>query len=124
MEISEQFLNIDNTNISDLVDYEVEPNKLWKDAERNMNGDVRASLIGVFPKIYCKTTTADRAKIAMIANLLVKPNLIVKFYNPMSNSIETARYYAGDFKMSVFERKRGLFKPMTFNLIPISKRNI
>ena len=44
-------LQINGQTVPNIKSYKVGNNKLWADADRNMDGDVRATFIGVFPKI-------------------------------------------------------------------------
>lgn len=122
MAITNVLLKLDNKDITKLVEYTVEYNKLWKDADRNMNGEVRASLIGIFPKIKAKTTKATRAEIASIGNILNRPYFRVSYYDTLVGGIKTANYYAGDFSVTLKERQRELYEEMSFSLIPVSKR--
>ena len=48
---SGDLVKINGVRIPAIVNYKVGRNKLWKDADRNMSGDVRATLIGIYPKI-------------------------------------------------------------------------
>ena len=43
MAITQKLLRINGTAIDKLVEYEIEWAKLWKDADRNMEGEVRAT---------------------------------------------------------------------------------
>lgn len=122
MAITHILLKIGAKNITKLVEYTVEYNKLWKNADRNMNGDVRASLIGIFPKIKVKTTTTNRAEIASIANILNQPYFSVTYYDTLAGGLKTAQFYAGDFSVSLKERDRELYEEFSFTLIPVSKR--
>lgn len=123
MAIQQKLLKINGTAIDGLVDYEIEWAKLWKDADRNMEGEVRATLIGLFPKIKCKTRKAiPRAEVATLGNLLNLPFLNVEYYDPLKNTTITAKYYSSDFSTKLQERTRELFYEVSFNLIPISRR--
>lgn len=123
MAIQQKLLKINGTAIDRLVDYEIEWAKLWKDADRNMEGEVRATLIGLFPKIKCKTRKAiPRAEVATLGNLLNLPFLSVEYYDPLKNTTITAKYYSSDFSTKLQERTRELFYEVSFNLIPISRR--
>lgn len=123
MAITQKLLKINGTAIDKLVDYEIEWAKLWKDADRNMEGEVRATLIGLFPKIKCKTRKAiPRAEVATLGNLLNLPFLSVEYYDPLKNTTITAKYYSSDFSTKLQERTRELFYEVSFNLIPISRR--
>nr|DAY24907.1 MAG TPA: hypothetical protein [Caudoviricetes sp.] len=123
MAIQQKLLRINGTAIDKLVDYEIEWAKLWKDADRNMEGEVRATLIGLFPKIKCKTRNAiPRDEVATLGNLLNLPFLNVEYYDPLKNSVVSAKYYSSDFSTKLQERTRELFYEVSFNLIPISRR--
>ena len=123
MAIQQKLLKINGIAIDRLVDYEIEWAKLWKDADRNMEGEVRATLIGLFPKIKCKTRKAiPRAEVATLGNLLNLPFLSVEYYDPLKNTTITAKYYSSDFSTKLQERTRELFYEVSFNLIPISRR--
>ena len=121
--ISQNLLKIGNTNISNISEYEVQYNKLWKDADRNMNGDVRATLIGIFPKLKCKTTVQEQSLVATLGNLLNQPYFSVTFYDPLTNTVKTAQYYASDFSTKLRMRQGALIDEISFNLVPVSKRS-
>ena len=121
--ISQNLLKIGNTNISNISEYEVQYNKLWNDADRNMNGDVRATLIGIFPKLICKTTVQEQSLVATLGNLLNQPYFSVTFYDPLTNTVKTAQYYASDFSTKLKMRQGALIDEISFNLVPVSKRS-
>lgn len=119
---SGDLIKINNTSIPGLKEYKVGFNKLWKDAERNMNGDVRASVIGVFPKIELVFRDAlTAAQVRTITELLNQPYFSVTYFNPQTNANVTAQYYAGDYTVDILERSRGLYKSFSVNLVPVSK---
>lgn len=121
--INANLLVIGSTNISNISSYEVQYNKLWKDADRNMNGDVRATLIGIFPKLIVKTTVQDQSLAATLGNLLNQPYFNVTFYDVLTNTTKTAQYYASDFSTKLKMRQGALIDEMSFNLVPVSKRS-
>lgn len=120
--ISGNLLTIDGLTIPELVTYKVTEAKLWKDADRNMNGDVRASLIGIFPKIELNIGFTNKTRAAQIAAKLDKSYFSVTYFDPALNSTRTAQYYAGDYSLELQSKQRGIFKPTAVNLIPVSKR--
>lgn len=121
--ISSNLLKIGTTNISNISEYTVQYNKLWKDADRNMNGDVRATLIGIFPKIVCKTTVQEQSLVATLGALLNQPYFNVTFYDPITNSVKTAQYYASDYSTKLKLRQGSLIDEISFSLVPVSKRS-
>ena len=121
--ITNNLLKIGNTNISNISEYTVQYNKLWKDADRNMNGDVRATLIGIFPKIVCKTTVQEQSLVATLGALLNQPYFSVTFYDPITNSVKTAQYYASDYSTKLKLRQGSLIDEISFSLVPVSKRS-
>ena len=106
----------------ELSEFGIEYNKLWRDADRNMNGDVRASLIGIFPKIICKTPPLKRSNAANLGNLLNQPYFNVKFFDTLTGTVKTAQYYAGDYSTDLLNRCGEWYSEISFNLIPVSKR--
>ncbi|MBR2766803.1 hypothetical protein IKD67_01825 [Candidatus Saccharibacteria bacterium] len=115
-------LKINNTTIPGIKEYKVGRNKLWKDADRNMNGDVRATLIGVFPKIsivFRDALTED--EVSTICALLDEPYFNVTYHDAKLKQTRTAQYYAGDYEPEILDRQRKLYKSFSVNLIPVSK---
>ena len=122
MAYSGKLLKINGHTIPGLKEYKVTYAKLWKDAERNMNGDVTASLIGIFPKIELVFRNAlTEEDISTITNLLAVPYFSVEFFNPKVKGATSAQYYAGDHTIELLERRRGIFKEFNVSLVPVSK---
>ena len=122
MAYSGTLLKINNTTINGLSGYKIGYNKLWKDAERNMNGEVRASLIGIFPKL--ELTFRDgltENEVSQIINLLDQPYFIVTYFSPKTKGTVTARYYASDYAPELLDKARGLYKTFTVSLVPVGK---
>ena len=106
----------------ELSEYGVEYNKLWKDADRNMNGDVRATMIGIFPKLICKTPPMKRSQAGSLGALLNQPYFNVKFFDTITGGVVTAQYYAGDYSTDLLQRCGEWYNEISFNLVPVSKR--
>ena len=118
---SGDLLKINGTTISGIVSYKVGRNKLWKDAERNMEGDVRATLIGIFPKIMLNIGYTTEAELSKLVNILDSAYFTVTYFDIKTRGTRTARYYASDYEVEMENKKRGLYKPFTVNLVPVSK---
>lgn len=121
-DINARLLKIAGTDISNICEYTVEYNKLWKDSDRNMVGDIRASLIGIFPKIVVKTTVQEVSKVMTLGSLLNGDFFSVEFYDIITNTVKTANYYASDFKTKLRRRKNSLIDEVEFSLVPLSRR--
>lgn len=118
---SGNLLTISGTSIPELKQYKVTRAKLWKDADRNMNGDIRASLIGIFPKLELSINITTQDRMSQIANLLDQPYFEVTYFDVKLNATRTAQYYAGDYSPELLNKSRGQYKEFTVNLIPVSK---
>lgn len=105
-----------------ISEYSLERNKLWKSAERNMAGDVRATLIGVFPKITINTRRLTQQEVADLCTILDSASISVEYYDTRTQSTHTANYYSGDYKTSILDKQKGLYEGITVNLIPLSRR--
>lgn len=122
MAFSGDLLTINSVKIPGLKEYKVSYNKLWTDAERNMNGDVRATLIGVFPKIELVFRDALNAtEINQINSLLDQAYFSVTYYSPKARGSVTANYYAGDYTLELLDKAKLLYKSFSVALVPVSK---
>lgn len=115
-------IKINGTVIPAIVNYKVGRNKLWKDADRNMAGEIRATLIGIFPKIELNIGVLTQDQVATITELLDSDYFEVEYFDVRVQGITTANYYAGDYAIEMLDKERGLYKPFTVSLIPIAKR--
>lgn len=119
---SGDLIKINGTKIPAIVNYKVGRNKLWKDAERNMNGDVRATLIGIFPKIELNIGITTQSQMATITQLLDNDYFTVEYFDVRVQGTTTAQYYAGDYTVDMLSKTRGLYNPFTVSLVPVKKR--
>lgn len=115
-------IKINNTTIPKVVGYKVGRNKLWKDADRNMNGDIRATLIGIFPKIELNIGPTTQDEMQTICGLLDQAYFSVTYFDVRAGSTVTASYYAGDYEPELDSKLKGRYKPLKVSLIPVSKK--
>lgn len=122
--ITATLLKINGTTVPGIKSYKVGYNHLWKDADRNMSGSVRASLIGIFPKIEAITRDVlSRAEIQAIYTALeAQPYFSVQFWDPATDSVKTANYYTADWAVEIESKNRGLYKGTTITLVPVDRR--
>lgn len=120
--ISGNLLTVGGVAIPELISYKVTEAKLWKDADRNMNGDIRATLIGVFPKIDLNLGVVNRSRGAAIAAQLDSAYFSVTYFDPSLNANRTADFYSADYAFEFQTKQRGLYKPTQITIIPVSKR--
>jgi hypothetical protein len=122
MPYSGDLLKISGNTVPGLKQYKVTYAKLWKDADRNMNGDVTATFIGIFPKLELEIGgKITENGVSTLINLLNAAYFSVTHFDPKSKTTRTASYYASDFSIDMLEKERGLYKPFTVDLIPVSK---
>lgn len=115
-------VKINNTTVPHVVSYKVGRAKLWKNADRNMSGDVRASLIGIFPKIIMKVGYTTQSELATLTALLDQDYFSVSWFDVRSESVVTANYYASDYEVELDSKSNGRYKPFDVSLVPVSKR--
>lgn len=119
---SNTLLKIDGIKIPKIKEYKVGRNKLWKDSTRNMNGDIRATLIGIFPKITIKFASMTETEMQLITSLLDKEFFNVTYFDPRNSQEFTAKYYAADFETEILSKNKEMYSPFDVSLIPVSKR--
>lgn len=115
-------IKINGTVIPAIVNYKVGRNKLWKDADRNMSGDVRATLVGIFPKIELNIGVTTQEEMSILTEILDQDYFEVEYFDVRVQDVTTANYYAGDYATEILNKHKGLYKPFTVSLVPVSKR--
>lgn len=113
---------IGSLSLAEMVKYEVNYSKLWKDADRNMNGDVSATFIGIFPNIDAETMPLDQTQVETLCAALDQPYFSATFWDPSTGTQKTENYYASDYKITLQSRTRGHYGNVSFSIVPISKR--
>ena len=122
MSYTGKLIKIDGETIPHIVSYKVGRAKLWKDSERNMSGDVKATLIGIFPKIELQIGYTTQEEMSKITKLLDKDFFTVKWFDVRTQNTTSAKYYAGDYDVELSDKQKGLYKPFTVSLVPVKKR--
>lgn len=114
---------INDKVIPHIVSYKIGRSKLWKDSERNMSGDVRATLIGIFPKIQLQIGYTTEQEMSDLTKLLDKDFFNVKWYDVRTKALtDNIKYYASDYDVELDSKCKGRYKPFSVNLVPVSKR--
>ena len=114
-------LKINGSTIPAIKSYEVQRAKLWKEATRNMSGDLKATLIGIFPKIEIEIGYLYQSQLSDLIKLLDKPFFDVTYFDARTEATKTARYYASDYNVTIHNKQMGLYKPFKVSLIPLNK---
>ena len=123
MAYSGNLISINGVSMAGKVkEYKISYAKLWADADRNMDGQVRATLIGIFPKIQLVFKEAlTQAEISQIAGLLNIPYFPVTYFDPKTQGTVTANYYASDYDVDMLDKTRGFYKSFNVSLVPVGK---
>ena len=115
-------VKINGTTVPHIVNYKIGRAKLWKNADRNMSGDVRACLIGIFPKITMKVGILNQEEMANLTALLDQDFFTVTWFDVRIQQVISTQYYAGDYDVDLLSKSKGLYQPFEVNLVPVSKR--
>ena len=115
-------VQIDGITIPHIVSYKIGRSKLWKDSERNMSGDIRATLIGIYPKIQLEVGYTTQEEMSELTQILDKDFFTVTWYDVRINGTISAQYYAGDYDVELDSKSKGRYKPFSVSLVPVSKR--
>lgn len=92
-------------------------NKLWgEDSGRNLNGDMTASLIGIFPKIIVQFKPLTQSELEIITPILDSPRQSVTYYDPTKKTNVTMQTYTGDYEVTNKNIIGGLFKNEGFQV--------
>lgn len=115
-------IKINNQVIPAIKSYKVGRNKLWKNSDRNMAGDVRATLIGIFPKIELTIGVTTQAQMSELTKILDQDFFSVEYFDVRVQGTTTAQYYASDYTPELLNKYKGLYNSFTVSLVPVSRR--
>lgn len=120
--INNNLIEVGSLSLKELVKYDMNYSKLWKDADRNMAGDVSATLIGIFPNIEVETTPLTQAQVQTLCSELDKAYFTLRFWDPATGTQKQAQYYSSDYKVSLLSRITGMYGTVEFTVVPVSRR--
>ncbi|MBQ2870311.1 hypothetical protein IJE86_01275 [bacterium] len=87
-----------------------------------MNGDIRATLIGIFPKIIMQVNYTTQEEMANLTQLLDKDFFEVEWFDVRIQETVKTKYYASDYEIELDDKTKGRYKPFEVSLVPVSKR--
>jgi hypothetical protein len=114
-------VKIGATELSKVKTYQVERNKLFSDADRNLEGELITTFIGVFPKITVEFTYMTESELKTVLGLIEEPGFNVSWWDSKKGDYSAGVYYAGDFKYGLWDKTKGMYEPWSVNLIPYKK---
>lgn len=122
-QITDPLITINGVTLStgEIESYKLTYAKLWKDADRNMNGDVSATLIGVFPNIDVSTTKLAFSKAQSISAAINAAYFSVTFWDSQTGTHKTANFYAADHDVTLLNKCT--YGQVEIQLVPVSKAN-
>jgi len=106
-------------NTGEIESYKLTYAKLWKNADRNMNGTVIATLIGIFPNIDIKTTKLSFAKAQSLSSAVNAAYFSVTYWDTQTSSEKTANFYAADHYVTLLNECT--YGQVLIQLVPVSK---
>ena len=106
---------------SELSSYKLMYSKLWKNASRDMNGDLTATLIGVYPNISLETDILNFPRAENISAAVNQDYFSVTYWDTQTSSHKTAQYYAADHQIEVLNECK--YGKVTIELVAVSKSN-
>lgn len=120
-QVSNPIITINGITLSpsETESYKLTYSKLWKDADRNMNGDVSATLIGIFPNIDVTTTILSFAKAEALSAAINAAYFSVTYWDTQTGSEKTANYYAADHTVTILNLCT--YGQVEVQLVPVSK---
>ena len=69
-----------------------------------------------------ETVWLTQEQMATLTQILDQDYFTVEYFDVRVQGTTTAKYYAGDYATEILSKSRGLYKPFTVSLIPVSKR--
>lgn len=99
-----------------LVEAKYSYNKLFgEDSGRNLNGDMVASLIGIFPKLVLQFRKLTKDELELIVPILDSARQTVTYYDPRKKQSISIETYTGDYEIVNKRITSGLVKNEGFS---------
>ncbi len=121
MAITATLLKLNGWTVPNIKEYSVGRHKLWTDAGRNMAGNLRATFIGVFPKISVVLSYLTENDMQTLIGHLDSPSITVEWYDSKTKTVKTGTFYAADFNEKLYRKDKGLYRDVAFKLISYNK---
>lgn len=85
-----------------LTPFTIERNKLWgDDTGRVMSGDMKGTLVGVFPKLVVLFMPRSEAQLSALLTALDKAFQTVQYYDPKTRALKSMGTYTNDYEVSI-----------------------
>lgn len=119
MNYNGNLLKLNNLVLDDyIISYKISRNKLWADdTGRNMQGSMKGSLVGNFPKIMLEIVPLDADIMSQLEQILDEASINVEYYNDKYKCTCSSKFYAGDYEEDILRRNDMMYKTFTVNLI-------
>lgn len=114
-------VRINSTVLPKVRSYKVGRNKLWTDTGRSMSGELKATFVGIFPKLSIEFAPTTEEEMSTLTSLLDLPSFNVAWWDARTEGVKTGTYYAGDFEYGLFRKDIGLYDSFSVNLIPFRR---
>ena len=116
-------------DISHLAQYKVLYPKLWSsDSGRNMKGDNKATLVGIFTKLQVTLVPSGTAyndiDIMSILNILNSANVYVKYYDIQTHVLRVESFYFGDIETELINALTNQVRIAQFSIIGNKRRTV
>lgn len=121
MSISNPLITMNGVSLtsSQISSYKVSYSKLWKDAGRDMSGELTATLIGIYPNIDINTSILDFDDAMTISSAINDDYFSVTYWDTQTSSHKTATYYAADHDVTLLNECK--YGQVQIQLVPVSR---
>lgn len=116
-------IKINGLEVPKIVEYQATAPKLWSsDTGRDLAGNNKGTLIGIFTKISVTTGILTDSEYRSLATELDKASITVQYYDSGTGHILEENMYANDRQHKLLSSKRLMNDGLTFNLIANRKK--
>ena len=120
--IAGNLLTLNLVAVPELTEYTISQNKVYRDNNINMSGQVRATLLGITPVINISLRHMNRGRANEISAILDTNFFDVTYFDPSLNANRTAQYFTDGYSFALEDKDRGLMKAIQITLNPIAMR--
>lgn len=123
MKYEGSLLKVNGKHIPKLLTYKIQYNKLWSDdSGRNLSGENKGTLIGIFPKLLLEFGSMTDDEMVEFLKWTDLAEITVEWYDPKIKGTRTASYYSNNVEVSLKSQITMKYEKVSVNLIPNKKR--
>jgi hypothetical protein len=114
-------IKINGVDVPAVKKYVVGINKLWREANRNMKGELKSTFVGNFVKIELEIGHTTQAQMTTLRGMLDNSFMTVLWFDEKTDTLKSGTFYPSDFSYGLYRKDVALYEPFMVSIIATKK---